>query len=284
MSIGQNLFWITQSQDKVDVTFPRLTTIPNIHVPRAPITCWTNSNSFPCNHDNIAWFRLREGAAAPENELKKTADGLSYSPTNEPMVLTEHEQRFRKSMDRLQSTAPDWYRDRLPPATNVSQATDHRSSGYGSRPYSRQQYDYNAYQPPAERQRQSSGSALNRPGDLGSPVGGISFPIGMFDKYKDEIEDLRRSRDTLHQVSRLPTQEHIRVCALWFDTTCTVLLQLSIRFVCFLSLSYCMPLLLYASRTVCLSYCMHYDFGIKFSLCVWFVNTFSSHIIVQMSS
>lgn len=128
------------------------------------------------------------------------------------MILTEHEQRFRKSMDRLQSTAPEWYRDRVPPATNIS---DHRSSGYGSRPYSRQQYDYAPY-PTAERQRHSSGSALNRPGDLGSPVGGISFPLGMFDKYKDEIEDMRRSRSSLHQVSSgaLPPQEHIRVCAL----------------------------------------------------------------------
>lgn len=123
---------------------------------------------------------MREDAAPPENELKKTADGLSYSPPAEPMILTEHEQRFRKSMERLQSTAPDWYRERAAPPTNISQATDHRSSGYGSRPYSRQQYEYSA--PVGERQRHSSGSALTRPADLGSPVGGISFPIGMFDK------------------------------------------------------------------------------------------------------
>jgi hypothetical protein len=125
--------------------------------------------------------------------------------------LTEHEQRFRKSMDRLQSTAPDWYRDRVAPPTNISQATDHRSSGYGSRPYSRQQYEWTA---PAERQRYSSGSALTRPADLGSPVGGISFPIGMFDKYKDEIEDLRRSRSELHQVSSGIAPGHTKVFAL----------------------------------------------------------------------
>lgn len=127
-------------------------------------------------------FRLREDAAPPENELKKTADGLSYSPPAEPMTLTEHEQRFRKSMERLQNTAPEWYRDRVAPATNISQNTDHRSSGYGSRPYSRQQYDWSAPYQPTERQRHSSGSALTRPQDLGSPVGGISFPIGMFDR------------------------------------------------------------------------------------------------------
>lgn len=123
---------------------------------------------------------MREDAAPPENELKKTADGLSYSPPAEPMILTEHEQRFRKSMERLQGTVPDWYRERTAPPTNISQVTDHRSSGYGSRPYSRQQYEYSA--PTGERQRHSSGSALTRPADLGSPVGGISFPIGMFDK------------------------------------------------------------------------------------------------------
>ncbi|KAI6191557.1 hypothetical protein M3Y97_00241000 [Aphelenchoides bicaudatus] len=156
--------------------------------------------------------QLREDAAPPENELKKTANGLSYVPPSEQaMILTEHEQRFRKSMERLQSTAPEWYRGA--PPTNISQTTDHRSSGYGSRPYSRQQYDWSA--PPPERHRNSSGSALHQTGDLGSPVGGISFPpgmwtfetsdinrkqvAGMFDKYKNEIEDMRRSRNSLHQ-------------------------------------------------------------------------------------
>lgn len=126
---------------------------------------------------------MREDAAPPENELKKTANGLSYMAPGEPMVLTEHEQRFRKSMERLQSTAPEWYRGA--PPTNISQTTDHRSSGYGSRPYSRQQYDWSA--PPGERQRHSSGSALHQPGDLGSPVGGISFPVGMFDKVVERV-------------------------------------------------------------------------------------------------
>lgn len=127
--------------------------------------------------------------------------------------MTEHEQRFRKSMERLQSTAPEWYRDRAAPPTNLSQATDYRSSGYGSRPYSRQ-FDWSTpYQP--ERQRHSSGSALHRPpGDLGSPVGGIAFPVGMFDKYKNEIEDMRRSRSSLHQVSSGITPEHTKVCVL----------------------------------------------------------------------
>lgn len=37
----------------------------------------------------------------------------------------------------------------------------------------------------------------------------------MFDKYKDEIEDLRRSRTSLHQLGTGTTpQEHTKVCVL----------------------------------------------------------------------
>ena len=86
-------------------------------------------------------------------------------------------------MDKLASITPDWYRDhptRIAPPTTLSQTT---TSGYVSRPYSRQQYE--AMSPPplgggGERQRHSSGSAL-RAGDLGSPVGGeaaMKFRLG----------------------------------------------------------------------------------------------------------
>ncbi|KAI6205524.1 MYND-type domain-containing protein [Aphelenchoides besseyi] len=148
--------------------------------------------------------RLRDETAAPENELQKTADGIY--PTPAAPIVTEHEQRYRKSTEHLQSTVPEW--SRPAPPTNLSQTTDYRSSGYGSRPYSRQQYESSPpYYPPADRQRRASGSALidaQQPVDLGSPVGGISFPAGMFDKYKDEIEDMRRSRSSLHQVDLGP--------------------------------------------------------------------------------
>ncbi|KAI6173354.1 hypothetical protein M3Y98_01072400 [Aphelenchoides besseyi] len=156
--------------------------------------------------------QLRDETAAPENELQKTADRIY--PTPAAPIVTEHEQRYRKSTEHLQSTVPEW--SRPAPPTNLSQTTDYRSSGYGSRPYSRQQYETSPpYYPPADRQRRASGSALidaQQPVDLGSPVGGISFPAGMFDKYKDEIEDMRRSRSSLHQVGGvvLP-QEHTKV-------------------------------------------------------------------------
>lgn len=43
----------------------------------------------------------------------------------------------------------------------------------------------------------------------------ISFPPGMFDKYKDEIEDLRRSRTSLHQIGQ--PEHHAKVCVLWVN-------------------------------------------------------------------
>jgi hypothetical protein len=71
--------------------------------------------------------RLRETAAAPENELQKASDGLVGYP--EP-ILSEHEQRFRKSTERL--ITPSWYADhaRPAPATNISQTT---TSGYSKK-------------------------------------------------------------------------------------------------------------------------------------------------------
>lgn len=36
----------------------------------------------------------------------------------------------------------------------------------------------------------------------------------MFDKYKDEIEDLRRSRTSLHQIGMTQPTEHTKVCVL----------------------------------------------------------------------
>ncbi|KAI6243981.1 hypothetical protein M3Y99_00066000 [Aphelenchoides fujianensis] len=153
------------------------------------------SHSRSKSADYLMDARLREDAAPPENELQKTADGL-YPPTAAP-ILTEHEQRYRKSVERLHTGAPDYYAGRAAPPTNLSQTTtaDQRSSGYGSRPYSRQQYETS---PPALHE------GARPAADLGSPVGGISFPRGFFDKYAGEIEDMRRSRSSLHQVDLPP--------------------------------------------------------------------------------
>uniref|UniRef100_A0A7E4WB01 MYND-type domain-containing protein n=1 Tax=Panagrellus redivivus TaxID=6233 RepID=A0A7E4WB01_PANRE len=58
-------------------------------------------------------------------------------------------------------------------------------------------------------------SSLHR--SASPPVGGISLPSGMFDRYKDEIEDMRRSRTSLHQLGSPASprpQEHTKVCVL----------------------------------------------------------------------
>uniref|UniRef100_A0A914D3Y2 MYND-type domain-containing protein n=1 Tax=Acrobeloides nanus TaxID=290746 RepID=A0A914D3Y2_9BILA len=143
--------------------------------------------------------KTREETAPPENELRKTAEITEQ--------LSEHELRFRKSVEKL--SVPDWYRDYssrrdgspnrqpyapLPPTTTTSETNryEYSASRYG------QPWSYTEAPPTSELRRAPSGS----------PVGGIAFPPGMFDKYKEEIEDMRRSRTSLHQIG-LP-QEHTK--------------------------------------------------------------------------
>jgi hypothetical protein len=147
--------------------------------------------------------KTREETAPPENELRKTAEITEQ--------LSEHELRFRKSVEKL--SVPDWCRDYssrrdgspnrqpyapLPPTTTTSETNryEYSASRYG------QPWSYTEAPPTSELRRAPSGS----------PVGGIAFPPGMFDKYKEEIEDMRRSRTSLHQLG-LP-QEHTKVCVL----------------------------------------------------------------------
>lgn len=147
------------------------------------------------------FFRTREEMAPPENELQKTAEITEK--------LSEHELRFRKSVEKL--SVPDWYRDYrqdrplsrqsyIPPAPTTTSETnryEYSSTRYG------QPWSYTEHAPPpAELRRTPSGS----------PIGGIAFPSGMFDKYKDEIEDMRRSRTSLHQLGVPP--EHTKVVVL----------------------------------------------------------------------
>ncbi|CAD6189258.1 unnamed protein product [Caenorhabditis auriculariae] len=111
--------------------------------------------------------KIREETEVPENQLQKSA--VETSPPESR--LSEHELRFRKSTEKL--TVPDWYREHR---TNTSNTT----TTY--RPY-----------PPTAPQNETSD--------------GITFPQGMFDKYRDEIEDLRRSRSSLHQLAEQPQRQ-----------------------------------------------------------------------------
>lgn len=135
--------------------------------------------------------------AIPENELQKTADGL-HRDSAARLPVAEYSQNYRSSREQI-SISPTYYQNT---AARLPSQTTPTDLGYSSRPYSRTQLD--PY--PLERQRQPSGSALRT-----SPIGGISFPAGMFDRYKHEIEDMRRSRSSLAYPA--PT-EHTKVCAL----------------------------------------------------------------------
>ncbi|CAD5234856.1 unnamed protein product [Bursaphelenchus xylophilus] len=146
--------------------------------------------------------KLREDAAAPENELQKNADGL-HRDSAARLTATEYSEseRFRKSMDKLISVTPSWYQDNLRSQPPAHTPTD---LGYSSRPYSRQHFESS---PSQGYDRHPSGSAIRAT----SPIGGISFPPGMFDRYKGEIEDMRRSRSSLHQAGVSSPQEHTKV-------------------------------------------------------------------------
>nr|CAD2153735.1 unnamed protein product [Meloidogyne enterolobii] len=143
--------------------------------------------------------RPREEPTIPENDLQK---GL----------LGEHELRFRKSTERMQ--VPDWYRDyyrQQQPPIGPPSATTSGVFSAGTAPTVSTGYPYTRQEPPPPISS-LYGKETSRPWQYtqqppptttiyGSPpLGGISFPAGMFDKYKEEIEDLRRSRGSLHQL------------------------------------------------------------------------------------
>ncbi|KHJ97354.1 hypothetical protein OESDEN_02670 [Oesophagostomum dentatum] len=109
--------------------------------------------------------RTREESAPPENELQKTVADLSSRASN----VGEHGLRFRKSTEKL--TVPNWYLENTS-ARSFTKSTD--------------------------LSQQAASTANNRTASAAST--GIDFPKGMFDRYKDEIEDLRRSRSSLHQL------------------------------------------------------------------------------------
>lgn len=152
----------------------------------------------------------------PENELRKLL--LNDSSEQEEKNLSEHELRFRKSIEKLQ--VPDWYlyseyfaRSLSPPkakrhaagemerskSTQVPEKRwsrtdfgDPKASAYGNRwPYARiwnqDQAKNRDYRSDA---RKSDHLGLKIPEDF-------YLPKGFFEKYKDEIEEMRKSRSKL---------------------------------------------------------------------------------------
>ncbi|KAK6762504.1 hypothetical protein RB195_023284 [Necator americanus] len=109
--------------------------------------------------------RTREESAPPENELQKTL-GDSLLKTSH---VCDHGMRFRKSTEKL--TVPNWYlENRATTRPSDVNAVIHRDTNIQS----------------AQNFTRSR----------------IDFPKGMFDRYKEEIEDMRRSKSSLHQIAK----------------------------------------------------------------------------------
>lgn len=159
-------------------------------------------------------FRMREESAPPENELQK----FNEKTPN----VSEHELRFRKSTEKLH--VPDWYRERQIghnggdrerrtllggtsfdplsplPYNGIRTTTQHETSDTRyTKPFSYEQQDrYNV--PPQVIPIPRASSGRNS---------AAIIPYGMFDKYKDEIEEMRKSRTSLNQIG---TTDDRKVC------------------------------------------------------------------------
>ncbi|VDO32850.1 unnamed protein product [Onchocerca flexuosa] len=146
--------------------------------------------------------KMREESAPPENELQK----FSEKTPN----VSEHELRFRKSTEKLH--VPDWYRERhigrsieherrtVPAGTYF----DHSSSvSYnGTRRTECEMSEMRYTTPLCYEQGRYSAPPQVVPISTSSLTSGaaVVIPYGMFDKYKDEIEEMRRSRTSLNQI------------------------------------------------------------------------------------
>ncbi|TKR80775.1 hypothetical protein L596_014788 [Steinernema carpocapsae] len=128
--------------------------------------------------------KTREETEPPENELQKTVDS-----SRRELGLSEHEMRFRKSTEKLPT--PDWYREQAERDRAAMNSTFNSTSD----PL-----------PPAPRSQSRQSYQHWSQHDERSNIGGIALPSGMFDRYRNEIEDVRRSRTSLHQTATTPTQ------------------------------------------------------------------------------
>ncbi|KHN74434.1 Calponin homology domain-containing protein [Toxocara canis] len=157
--------------------------------------------------DYLMDSKMREESAPPENELQKFGE---KTPN-----ISEHELRFRKSTEKLH--VPDWYRERKSTKpTDLDASLDTNTSepttNYIAQSNTTYTTHYSSYatrfEPSSLNQGQSSyASDRYRYDSEPEPIiqtpgsDSVSLPHGMFDKYKDEIEEMRRSRSSLHQLA-----------------------------------------------------------------------------------
>nr|CDJ81690.1 Apical junction molecule protein 1, isoform d [Haemonchus contortus] len=129
--------------------------------------------------------RSREETIPPENQLRKSLNESALKTSHVPYA----EMRSRQSTEKL--TVPDWYRGNRvtarPTDVDITLPRSDQSElvpGHIEQHHSRRQPD------PYSSIFWFKKSAL-----LSSP----EFPKGMFGRYKNEIEDMRRSRSLLHE-------------------------------------------------------------------------------------
>lgn len=141
----------------------------------------------------IQFFRIREETEVPENQLQKTrVEPHDQSPRESR--ISEYEMRFRKSTEKL--TVPDWYRENRPQG-QTAQTSTYRY-GNGVEPMSTTTTTTTVINGTSSHQQAP-------PPVPPQPIGNIGLPRGMFDRYKDDIEELRRSRSSLHQTGQQET-------------------------------------------------------------------------------
>ncbi|CCD62271.2 Apical junction molecule [Caenorhabditis elegans] len=137
--------------------------------------------------------RIREETEVPENQLQKTrVEPHDQSPRESR--ISEYEMRFRKSTEKL--TVPDWYRENRPQG-QTAQTSTYRY-GNGVEPMSTTTTTTTVINGTSSHQQAP-------PPVPPQPIGNIGLPRGMFDRYKDDIEELRRSRSSLHQTGQQET-------------------------------------------------------------------------------
>uniref|UniRef100_A0AAF5Q6E7 Uncharacterized protein n=1 Tax=Wuchereria bancrofti TaxID=6293 RepID=A0AAF5Q6E7_WUCBA len=147
--------------------------------------------------------KMREESAPPENELQKFCE---KTPN-----VSEHELRFRKSTEKLH--VPDWYRERhigrsherraVPSGTSFGPLSPASHNGFRTTTTTQYETSETRYITPFCHEVGGCNApaqivALSGPSTSGAAAALI--PYGMFDKYKHEIEEMRRSRTSLNQV------------------------------------------------------------------------------------
>uniref|UniRef100_A0A5S6QYM6 MYND-type domain-containing protein n=1 Tax=Trichuris muris TaxID=70415 RepID=A0A5S6QYM6_TRIMR len=169
----------------------------------------------------------REQVEPPENQLRRVMGaGGAFDDEEKGRKLSEHELRFKKSMEKLH--LPDWYlqskyagdgSQTSPRGAGVTwsrktlggfTSTPVESPTPVMRPAASPNVATRCGQPwtyglPSSPSR-STGRLYSSMRDQRREARDFAIPVGFFDKYKDEIEELRKSRSELNRAPGGPLE------------------------------------------------------------------------------